>query len=168
MSYEPIIVTEEFIKTNKLSLKSQEEIVAKIEEITADPQMFDFRTDIFISCLSYDNAKKYLIPEFIEKYEKGEEKWIFPSPLIKVAQDFVDYMAFAWGKAENQRSLSASRSINKLSAWLWVLDRSDLETLIDNDELYNPYGAPALIAVCEKLGIEVPNSLVEFSKIKCT
>jgi hypothetical protein len=39
--------------------------------------------------------------------------------------------------------------------------------MITNDDLYNPYGSPALIAVCNELGIKVPDELIEFSNNKC-
>ena len=55
----------------------------------------------------------------------------------------------------------------KLSAWLWLLNREDLESKIQEDGLYNPYGAPALVEVCKALEINVPESLIEFSKQKC-
>jgi hypothetical protein len=47
------------------------------------------------------------------------------------------------------------------------MGRDDLRQILDNEDLYNPYGSPALIKVCEEMGITVPISFIEFSKIKC-
>ena len=41
------------------------------------------------------------------------------------------------------------------------------EETVDDDNNYNPYGAPALIACCDELDITVPDSLKEFAKHKC-
>lgn len=161
-----IEATNEFIEKNNFKLRTQEEIVAKLDDDTQEKFM-DFTPDVLVPALKWDYAKKYLVPEYILKVEKGEEKFEYNSDIKSIVQDFLDYMVFAWGKAEGQRGLSASRSINKLSAWLWLLNREDLVNIIEDDNLYNPYGAPALIEVCNKLGIEVPESLVEFSKVKC-
>lgn len=162
-----IQATDEFILKNKFKLRTQEEIVEKLDYHQSKESFFDFTPDVLIPVLKWEFAKKYLIPEYVEKVEKEEEKFECISDLKTIVQDFLDYMVFAWGKAENQRGLSASRSINKLSAWLWLLNREDLVAIIEDDNLYNPYGAPALIEVCNNLGIEVPESLVEFSKVKC-
>ncbi len=127
----------------------------------------DFTPDVLIPALKWDFAKKYLKEDYVEKVEKGEEKFEYASDIKTIVQEFLDYMVFAWGKAEDERGLSAYRSISKLSAWLWLLNREDLVNTIEDNNLYNPYGAPALIEVCNQLGIEVPESLVEFSKEKC-
>lgn len=161
-----IKATNEFIAKNNFKLRTQDEIVAKLDDKTRE-RFMDFTPDVLVPALEWDFAKKYLQEDYVLKVEKGEEKFENTSDINTIVQEFLDYMVFAWGKAENQRGLSASRSINKLSAWLWLLNREDLVNTIEDDDLYNPYGAPALIEVCNKLGIEVPESLVEFSKEKC-
>ncbi len=153
-----------FIAANKLSLKrSEKEIKERIEK-GSDP--FCFGEAVLIDYLTYENAIPYLTEEYKEKVNKKGEKWRQITNVKEAAQDFLDYMVFAWGKAENQRGLSASRSIIKLGAWLWLLGREDLSELINNEDLYNPYGAPALIAVCDNMGIKVSDSLREFAKGK--
>jgi len=161
-----IQATDEFIAKNNFKLRTQDEIVAKLDDNTRE-RFMDFTPDVLVPALEWEFAKKYLKEDYVEKVEKEEEKFNDTSDIKTIVQEFLDYMVFAWGKAENQRGLSASRSINKLSAWLWLLNREDLVNTIEDDSLYNPYGAPALIEVCNQLGIDVPESLVEFSKEKC-
>jgi hypothetical protein len=159
-------VTDEFISKNKFKLRTQEEISQKIEEYAKEPNLFDFRPEVLVQHLEWDLAKKCLTDEYVAKVEKGEEKYEYITDIKVVVKDFLDYMVFAWGKAEDERGLSATRSIQKLSAWLWLLNRDDLVSVITDDDLYNPYGSPALIEVCNQIGVEVPNSLIEFAQIK--
>lgn len=158
---ERIAVTDEFIEKNKLKLnKTSEEIVGKMN---SNEDILDFGKDVLIDYLDYEHVKPYLKEE---KVEELKNSWKPITDLRVCAQDFLDYMVFAWGKAEDERGISSSRSISKLSAWMWLLGRDDLRRLLEDEDLYNPYGAPALIKCCEELGIEVPNSLRDFAKNK--
>lgn len=167
MLSERIMLTEEFITRNNLKLRSQEEILAKIKKCSEEESFMDFRPEVLIGHLNFENAKQFLKDEYVAKIDSGEKKHEYVSDLQETAQDFLDYMNFAWMKALDERGLSASRSINKLSAWLWLMGREDLEQTINDDTLYNPYGSPALIEVCNKLEIAIPNEVIEFSKHKC-
>lgn len=161
------MTNQELISKNNLTLRTQDEISKKFDERTSRGGMFDFWPEVLLNYLTFENAKPHLKEDYVKEVESGEKKWEDAPNLEKTADDFIDYMKFAWGKAEDERGLSASRSISKLSCWLWLMNREDLVRLIEDDDLYNPYGAPALIAVCKEMGIEVPDSLVEFSKVKC-
>lgn len=167
LSQERILATDEFINRNNLRLKSQEEFAKKFSELQAKESFIDFRPEVLMDYLNFENARPFLKEEYIHKVEKGEEEWEMITTIEECAQDFLDYMNFAWGKAEDQRGISAGRSIQKLGMWLWIMNREDLQTLIEKDELYNPYGAPALIEVCTEMGITIPESLVEFAEQKC-
>lgn len=162
---ERIPVTKEFIKKNKLSLRrSKEEILKQIEEHRNE--MVDFWVAVLLDYVPFESVKHLLKEEALEKYESGECKWTVITDVEESVQDFLDYMVFAWRKAENMRGLSASRSINKLSCWAWLLGRDDVMEILEDDSLYNPYGAPALVKACKTLGIKVPNRIVKFSKTK--
>ena len=157
----------ELIEKNNLVLKSQDEIKLKWEDIKNEKNMFDFRPEVLIEYLPFDFVKPMLKDEYLLKIESGEESWVQITEIDICAKAFLDYMEFAWGKAEDERGISASRSINKLSMWLWLMSREDLSETIQQDHLYNPYGAPALIEVCDVMGINVPDSLREFAENKC-
>lgn len=167
MLTERIEATDEFIEKNKLQLKTQEQIAEKLKECFKDPVMFDFRPEVLLQHLDWSSAKEHYTEDYVKDVDSGEKKWECVTDVKEVAQDFLDYMNFAWGKALDQRGLSASRSVSKLGVWLWLLSREDLEEMISSDDLYNPYGAPALIAVCNELGIKVPEYMIEFAKEKC-
>lgn len=156
-----ILVTKKFIKNNKLKIISEKEILEIIKSKT--DSLFSFDKEVFVDYLPLEEAKKFLT----EESAKAIKEWNQITTIEEAAQDFLDYMNFAWGKALDKRGLSASRSIEKLGAWLQVMSRPDLATLIDTNSLYNPYGAPALIAVCKNMGIKIPEELVVFSKNKC-
>jgi len=158
---------QELIKKNKLQLKTQQEFVNKFDELKNSGGVFDFRPEVLVNYLTFENAKPHLMKDYVKEVEQGLKQWEQITTIEKCADDFLQYMAFAWGKAEDERGISASRSIQKLGMWLWIMNRDDLRTIIEDDDLYNPYGAPALIEVCNQMGIEVPNSLIEFSKVRC-
>ena len=160
-----IAVTDEFIKKNKLHIaRTQEAIVHKIGSST---DMLGFKLGVLIDYIDFEHAKPFLKPEYVEKCEKGKEKWKHITDIKEAVQDFLDYMAFAWRKAIDQRGISAGRSIEKLSTYMWLLGREDLLEILVDDNKYNPYGSPALIECCGKLGIDVPEELMEFSKVRC-
>ena len=157
-----IPVTEEFIRKNRLTLKRlKDEIAAKCS--FSGPLAF---TEMLLEYLPFETVKGFLKKEYVEKVEKGEEKWGQITDIKEAVQDFMDYMVFAWGKAEDERGLSAGRSISKLSTWMWMLGREDLSDILQDSNLYTPYGAPALIECCKKLEMKVSDSLVEFAKHK--
>ena len=125
----------------------------------------DFAADVLSDYISWKNAKQFYNDEYIKSVKSGKEKKPrMITDIYETAQDFLDYMVFGWMKAIDERGISASRTINKLGHWLWLMGREDLKHLINDEDLYNPYGAPALIAVCKKMGISVPKELIEFSK----
>lgn len=168
LSHPRIISVAGFIKRNHLELRGYDEIVERFKAISgADDDFFGFKTALMAHYLRFEDAKSILKDEYVREVESGDKKWVTITDTSECAQDFLDYMSFAWGKAEGERGISASRSIEKLGTWLWLMGRGDLEELISQDDLYNPYGAPALIEVCERMGIVVPDSLIEFSKVKC-
>ena len=58
-------------------------------------------------------------------------------------------MAFAWEKANHRRGISAGRSLDHMSAWLWLLGHDEAaDAMLDHDH----YGKPRLRAICEAFG----------------
>jgi hypothetical protein len=159
-----ILVDNNFIKRNKLSLRSIDEIKEQIKENSK--KIIDFSNEVLYYYMPFEEVKKDFNDDFVKKVETGKETWNQITDVKEAAQDFVDYMNFAWSKAMDQRGLSASRSIDKLSTWLWLMGRDDLVQIITDDSLYNPYGAPALIEVSKRMKISVPKELKKFAKQK--
>lgn len=157
-----ILVSDDFLEQNRMKfLRTEEEILAKIN---ASKSFFGFGIEVMIDYLSFKNAEQFLS----KPVKPGvEAKWRKITDIRECAQDFLDYMVFGWMKALDQRGISASRTVEKIGAWMWLLGHDELEVLVNSDDLYNPYGMPALIAVCTALNIPVPKDCHDFAARKC-
>ena len=127
-------------------MRTFEEIVKYLHE---SDSFFGFDKEVCVPFLPFEQAKEWL------KESVTADKW---EPVQLTEQIIIDemrnYMEFAWGKAKNHRGLSAQRSIEKMEAWLFLLE-SDLNL---DDFGYRNYGAPKLKAICDKYGFDVPDS----------
>lgn len=124
-------------------MRTQEEILERIKFWEDDDFLGTKRRDL-VEFLDFENAKQFL------KDEVTESDWtkeVDPVACIK------NYMEFAWDKANNCRGLSAWRSIEHMTAWIWLLGDEDLQKKFDETE-YEHYGKEKLIVVCEHLGID--------------
>jgi len=152
-----IDIDDDFISRNRLTLtRSAQGIRARLD--AKRNEFLNFEPEVLLEFLPFDAVKDLC------KDETTAETFGAPKTLEEGVDAFLGYMEFAWGKAEDERGLSAMRSIQKLSAYLWLFGRDDLHDLINDDDLCNPYGAPALIAVCDEMKIPVPDSLRAFAK----
>ena len=123
-------------------MRTQDEIVARVDSIIkSDFGMFE--SGPLIDYLDYDHAKKYLKDDVGEDDYKQEQRT--PKEVM------IDYMPFAWRKANDQRGISAWRSLAHYKAWLWLDGDEDLWPTLDD---YNFYGKPQLIEICKYLGID--------------
>lgn len=134
-------------------MKTQKDIVNRLKESRG--QMFDFFPEIAINYLTFEQAKPSLDQKQLDT-EEGKElakSWtVAPLTEEHVLAELKDYMSFAWEKAQDHRGLSASRSVSKMEAWCWLLDK---EKEIDWTKHEN-YGAPVLKQVCELFDIALP------------
>src|SRR3990167_6879316 len=76
---------------------------------------------------------------------------------VRILQDMKGYMKFAWGKVADHRGISASRSVTKMAAWLWLLGDEETLSFVQDESHYPYYGAPILAKICEKYGFPVPD-----------
>lgn len=133
-------------------MRTQDEIVAKIE---ASAGFLDFTGEVLKPYLDFEHAKPYLNPGTTpEQWEDAREK-DHGDNAIRAA--LAEYMAFAWGKVEDHRGISASRSVDKCSAWAWLLAGDDIAREIDAAG-YAQYGAPKLAVICQRFGLPIPQS----------
>lgn len=133
-------------------MRTQGEIV---ERVRASRTMFGFQAEVLVPHLDFEHAREFLKPEMtLEKWEEGED----PSPLTeaRAVEDFRKYAEFAWGKARDHRGLSASRSVEKLSTWTWLLGRDDVLEAVEAVG-YAQYGCPKLKVICDAFGFPVPD-----------
>lgn len=136
-------------------MKTQDEIVARIKaKEAAKSSMFGFDLEVLIYALDFEHAKPWLKPEAKETdWAPSTER---DEAGIKKAA--LDYMEFAWGKAQDHRGLSAGRSIDKMTEYAWLLGHDDLVARLERDEVpYAQYGCPILKVISEAIGAPVPN-----------
>lgn len=129
----------------KHTLRSHQEIVERLKEI-GPHDFFGFESSDLLVYLPWDKAKPFL------KEDANESEWrtkypVFTAPL-KAA---LEYMPFAWEKANGCRGLSAMRSLDHCKAWLWMAGYGGtlIKDLFDD---YDNYGKGQLVFVSELVG----------------
>jgi len=127
-------------------MRTIKEIKQRIKEVeTSGHDFMGTETTDLIVCLSYAEAKEFLKDDITK--ELFEEKYMQKLDRESVLATMLDYMPFAWDKANNQRGLSASRSMSHFTSWVWLAG-DDLGNLHD----YEFYGKDNLIKICEHYG----------------
>jgi len=135
-------------------MKTVEEIKTKIAEGGFETDFFGFATDDIKYALPFEEAKQFLDDEFLAK-ENAEKEW--EENRLKTDEDvkekMLDYLEFAWEKANDERGLSADRSIQHFIAWSWLVD-DEMCTKIQElyNTVYTPYGKPILTYIGDQLG----------------
>jgi hypothetical protein len=126
---------------DKFKEKAYEEILKRIEERKgSDP--FGWEINELIFRLSFETAKPFLKDGAKRKNWEPEGK--DRESLLKT---MLEYMPFAWEKANGCRGLSAGRSLAHYQAWVWLMG-DDLGDLTE----YECYGKDNLIKICEHYG----------------
>lgn len=76
----------------------------------------------------------------------------------RVRDEMRQYMAeVGWDKVLGHRGISAGRTVEKMTAWLWLLGDDEMVRFAEDDSNYPQYGAPILKAICEKYGFPIPD-----------
>lgn len=108
-------------------IRTTEEIKNKLKE-GFSTDFFGFGVQDIAEALSFEDIKEMLTDEFLNNPNAKE---IWEEGRLETKQDVVNrmknYLDFAWEKANDERGLSADRSIQHYIAWSWLID----------DELYN-------------------------------
>lgn len=124
-------------------IRSQEEIVNKIENLTDD--CFGTKRYDLIDYLDYEYAKEYLEDGVsADEWNNYLTKREFKTPLDEI----VNYLPFALDKAESGRGLSAIRSLHHMEVWLWLIGDNDLINAIENND--SSYGIDVLNLIKNK------------------
>ena len=121
-----------------------------VDRCLAKGDIFGFSAEALAEFLTFEEAKPLL------KDTATPDKWeCEPRTREAVIRKMADYMNFAWGKVEGHRGISASRSVDKMRAWVWLLGDDDALREIERAE-YAQYGAPKLAVVCHRYGFPIP------------
>ena len=122
-------------------MRTDQEIIDRINA-RKEADFFGFElTDLLIR-LPFELAKPFLNPDV-----KGEDWKVQPRDRDSVLKEMLEYMPFAWDKANNCRGLSAVRSMCHYMAWIWLAG-DDLGDLTD----YQYYGKDNLVKICDHYG----------------
>lgn len=124
-------------------MRTDSEILSQIEKV----REFDFfgtQVGDLICRLPFEVAKQFLVDD-----AKAEDWKVLPRDRESLIAEMLDYMDFAWGKANGERGLSAARSLAHYAAWVWLAG-DDLGNLLE----YEYYGKPNLIKICEHYGFD--------------
>jgi len=126
-----------------MPVRTDAEILARIDAVGATDWSGAEQGDL-IAVLPFDAAQPWLKDGVTaEEWEPGSRDH------DAVLASMLDYMEFAWNKANGCRRLSASRSLDHMSAWLWLLG---WDAAADQIRTYSHYGKPQLRAICEAFG----------------
>jgi hypothetical protein len=130
-------------------MRTQDEIFKRLKDREAN-NLLGFETSVYIQFLSFEYAKPLLKPETTQEiwykiYNKTASKEVILSEML-------EYMPFAWEKANDCRGISANRSIGHFEAWLWLMDDGFIDEF--NAIEYEHYGKEKLKAICEKYGFD--------------
>jgi hypothetical protein len=123
-------------------MRTEQEIKDKYEKWKGE--FFAFRGGDILEALPLEVAKPYLRADF-------DREWRQLKTDDDVRAQILDYLPFAWGKANKCRALSALRSLSHFSAWLWLLGEDELSESIME---YTLYGKPELVKISEKFGFD--------------
>lgn len=138
--------TEETTQHNPI--RTIEEIVAFYHAEQAN-DLLGFTGDVLLPFLPAEQVSEFAKPK--DGYEP------YPLSHEQILAQMREYMEFSWEKAANHRGISAMRSIEKMSAWLWLLCDDDTRAFAQDSANYPQYGAPILKKICEVYGFPVPD-----------
>lgn len=135
---------------------TQQEIVDRINEKKKNDFM-GWETSCYFDYLDYKHLEQFFAEgaKFKDGYNKDNYK---PEKLTrnKIISIMEDYMPFAIGKAEDERGISASRSIAHFIGWTWLAGDKDFSDKIrkECDENYYNYGKKILEMICDEYNID--------------
>lgn len=141
-------------------MRTQDEIVARLKAGVED-DLFGFATDVLLDALDFEHAQPFLkegvTPEqWNVKREADGFGRELQFPLLReedLKAAALDYLKFAWSKAQDHRGISAERSVTKLFEFCWLLG---LDTQKIRAAEYRNYGCPMLKVISELLEAPLP------------
>lgn len=127
-------------------MRTQQEIIERAKSVN---DFLGTQISDLVQFLEFENAKEFLNDEYIQKVISGEEEW---EVLTDAKAKILGYLEFAYNKAENQRGISAGRSMLHFKTWIWLDDPDFYGKIIDKIDDYTDYGIPALDEISKHYG----------------
>jgi hypothetical protein len=130
-------------------IRTEKEILDKFNTVS---DLFSIQKKDLLDFLPFDIVKPFLEDEYVKKVESGEEHW---GTNISPKSRILEYLPFAYEKAEGLKGMSAARCLLHFKSWIW-LDNNDFYNQISHDlDNYQNYG------------IDVINRIANFYGYKC-
>jgi len=129
-------------------MKTQDEIVERYE-LRKHGDWLGFEVKEYFYALDLEHARPYF------KEGADETKFVDPAYTDETVWEMMrDYMPFAREKADNERGISASRSILHYIAWIWLLGDDDFGEIVEREykDNYHSYGKPILAMIEREYG----------------
>jgi hypothetical protein len=115
---------------------------------------FSFEVGEYLPFCSFDFITEHR--KFKEGVDLEKAKKEYPSLLTRERMIAImkDYMPFAFEKANNERGISANRSIGHYIAWTWLAGDTEFSKKVEDtfDDDYHSYGKPILRMICKQYG----------------
>lgn len=132
-------------------MRTQDEIVTRLHA-TEVRDVFGFERELLAVYLDAAHVRPFC------RADADLSDWTaLPLTRAAVLEAMRDYMAFAWGKVQDHRGISAGRSVQKMAAWCWLLGDDEAVAFAENDAHYPQYGAPILAFLSERFGFPIPD-----------
>lgn len=129
-------------------IRTQEEIKERFDAVY---DLLGTQKGDLIRYMTFENAKPYLKEEYVKQIEGGQEEW---KQNTDPKKEILDYMDFAYDKADGERGLSAGRSMLHFKTWIWLDDKDFYADIVDMIDNYTNYGIPTLDKIAEHYGYE--------------
>lgn len=126
--------------------RTQDEILSRFREADED-DFLGFRREVLAEAMTLDTLRVAL-PDAKDL----PTEWT-PTDTEAAARN---YLSFAITKIEDHRGISASRSVDKLTEYAWLLGRDDVVAAMEAVE-YAQYGAPKVKAFADCMGWPWPD-----------
>lgn len=138
------------------TMKTQEQLIERYQQV-ADNDFFGAKRGDLAKYMTRESLAAVGAPV------SDDQAHLIGKPLTRdaVLAEMHNYMTFAWDKANNERGLSAGRSINHFEAWLWLLGDEEALAFAEDAENYPDYGRPILHYICERFGFPVADESAE-------
>lgn len=127
-------------------MRSQEEIVARFSDRKKE-DVLGFEVSEYACALDRAHLQPFL--------EGTLAEW---EPSLRTTEDVLEkmkgYIDFAYNKVENERSISAERSVLHYIAWLWLIDNTELCARVEHEYAtnYHDYGRNILDMIADHYG----------------
>lgn len=100
------------------------------------------------------------LEQFLREDITAEERQLVRDDRVErteawVLNEALEYFHFAIGKIIDHRGISASRSVEKLTEYAWLLGKDDLVEAMDGTG-YSKYGAPIVMLFGRWMGFSLP------------